>query len=75
MLGSVEEGQRAALDAVRRFMDTVERALPLGNGASRRQQEVVDSAMEMAERLVQSQYDLLRKAVRSASKTFGDRRG
>jgi len=29
----------------------------------------------MAERLVQSQYDLLRKAVRSASKTFGDRRG
>jgi hypothetical protein len=73
MLRSVEDGQRAALDAVRRFVDTVERALPLpGDGAPRRQQEIVDSALEMADRLVQTQYDLLRKAVRSASRTFGD---
>jgi hypothetical protein len=65
MLRSVEEGQRAALDAVRRFVDTVERALPLRDGGNRRQQEIVDSALEMADRLVQTQYDLLRKAMRS----------
>ena len=73
MLRSIEEGQHAALEAVRRFVDTVERALPLrSDGGSRRQQEIVDSALEMADRLVQTQYDLLRKAVRSASRTFGD---
>jgi hypothetical protein len=72
VLRSVEDGQHAALDAVRRFVETVDRALPLrSNGASRRQ-EVVDSALEMADRLVQAQYDLLRKAVRSASRTFED---
>jgi len=65
MLRSIEEGQRAALDAVRRFVDTVERALPLRDGGTKRQQEIVDSALEMADRLVQTQYDLLRKAMRS----------
>jgi hypothetical protein len=71
LVKSIEDGQRATLDAVRKFVDTVERALPgRGNGASRRQ-EVVDSALEMAERLVQTQYDLLRKAVRSAGRTVG----
>src|SRR2546423_4511127 len=65
MLRSIEEGQRAALDAVRRFVDTVERALPLRDGGNRRQQEIVDSALEMADPLVQTQFDLLRKAMRS----------
>jgi hypothetical protein len=73
VLRSVEDGQHAALDAVRRFVETVDRALPLrGNTARRRRQEVVDSALEMADRLVQAQYDLLRRAVRSASRTFED---
>jgi hypothetical protein len=72
LVKSIEDGQRATIDAVRKFVDTVDRALPgRGNGSPRRQ-EVVDSALEMAERLVQAQYDLLRKAVRSASRTFED---
>jgi hypothetical protein len=71
LVKSIEDSQRATIDAVRKFVDTVERALPgRGNGAPRRQ-EVVDSALEMAERLVQTQYDLLRKAVRSAGRTVG----
>jgi hypothetical protein len=74
VLKSVEDGQRAAVDAVRRFIETVDRALPLreSRATRNRRQEIVDSAMEMADRLVQTQYDLLRKAVRSAGRTFGD---
>jgi hypothetical protein len=65
-LKSLEEGQRAALDAVRRFAETVEHALPREGGA--RRQEIVDSALELAERLVQAEYDLLRRLMQSAGK-------
>jgi hypothetical protein len=52
VLESVEKGQRAAIEAVRKFVDTVDEALPAhGEGPSGRQ-EIVDSAMEMADRLV-----------------------
>jgi hypothetical protein len=74
VLKSVEEGQRAAVEAVRKFIDTVDRALPLRGQSHTRRQEIVDSAMEMADKLVQTQFDLLRKAVRNAGKTFGDSR-
>jgi hypothetical protein len=70
VLRSVESGQRAAIDAVRKFIDTVDQALPaLGDGASRRQ-EVIDAAMEMADRLVHTQYDFIRKVVDSAGKSL-----
>jgi hypothetical protein len=66
VLRAVESGQRAAIEAVRKFVDKVDESLPLhGEGASKRQ-EVVDAAMEMAERLVHTQYDFLRKVVDSA---------
>ncbi len=70
VLKSVESGQRAAIEAVRKFVDTVDEALPAaGDGPSRRQ-EVVDSAMEMADRLVHTQYDFIRKVVDSAGKSL-----
>jgi hypothetical protein len=66
VLKSLESGQRAAIDAVRKFVDTVDEALPaLGERPSRRQ-EVIDAAMEMADRLVHTQYDFLHKVVHSA---------
>ena len=72
LLKSFEDGQRAASDAVRKFLETVEEALPLrGNNAPKRQ-EVVDSALEMTERLVQTQFEILRRVARSAGRTFGD---
>jgi hypothetical protein len=71
VLRPLEEGQRSAADAVRRFLDTVETALPRREGAHKRQ-EIVDSALEMAERLVQAQYDILRRVVQSAGRTFGE---
>ena len=66
VLKSLESGQRAALEAVRRFVDTVDEALPaLGDRPSRRR-EIVDAAMEMADKSVHTQYDFLKKVVQSA---------
>lgn len=64
MLSSVEDGQRAALAAVRKFLDTVDEAMP-GDSPSRRE-AVIDSAMDMADSLVTTQYEFLRKVVHSA---------
>ena len=70
VLDLVEKGQRAAIEAVRKFIDTVDQALPtVGEGPSRRQ-EIVDSAMEMADRLVHTQYDFIRKVIDSAGKSL-----
>jgi hypothetical protein len=72
VLKSVEDGQRAAIEAVQKFVATVDRALPpRGKGPSRRQ-EIVDSALEMADRLVHTQYDFLRKVVNSAGKSLSE---
>ena len=69
VLDSVEAGQRAAIEAVRKFVETVDQALPThGEGPSRRQ-EVVDSALEMADRLVHTQYEFIRKVIGSAGKS------
>jgi len=72
LLKSFEDGQRAAADAVHKFVDTVEEALPLRGDSAPKRQEVVDSAIEMTERLVQAQVDVLRRVARGASRTFGD---
>jgi hypothetical protein len=71
VLAEVEEGQRAAIQAVRTFVDAVDEALPPhGDGPSPRR-EIVDAAMAMADRLVHTQYDFLRKVVKSAGKSLG----
>lgn len=72
VLKSVEDGQRAAIEAVHKFVDTVDQALPRGGDGPSRRQEVVDSALEMADRLVHTQYDFLRKVVHSAGKSLGE---
>ena len=72
VLQRLEAGQHAAIEAVTEFLDTVDRilpALPHGEGASRRQ-TVVDAAMKMADRLVHTQYDFLRKVVQDAGKSL-----
>jgi len=70
VLKSLESGQRAAIDAVRKFVDTVDEQLPaLGERPSKRQ-EIVDAAMEMADRLVHTQHEFLRNVVQSAGKAL-----
>ncbi|MGA2924686.1 MAG: hypothetical protein ABSG43_01640 [Solirubrobacteraceae bacterium] len=75
VLKSVEAGQLAAIDAVRRFAESVDRTLPRhGDGASRRQ-DVLDSGLEMADRLVRTQYDFIRRVIDSTAKSLSTRDG
>ena len=68
VLKSLEAGQRAAIEAVRKFVDTVDEAMPAVGERPSRRQEIVDAAMEMADRLVHTQYDFLRNVVQNAGK-------
>ncbi len=72
VLKTVERSQRVAIDAVRNFVNIVDQALPPlphGEGPSRRQ-EIVDSALEMADRLVHTQYDFICKVIDSAAESL-----
>ncbi len=69
VLESVKTGQQHALAAVRTFVDTV--ATTLTGEDPSKQHEVIDSALEMADRLVKTQYDFLRSIVHSAGKSLG----
>ena len=71
VIESVKEGQQAALEAVRRFVDTVDQTLPLGGDEPSRRQQVIDSGLEMADRLVQAQFNFLRNVVHSAGQSLG----
>jgi hypothetical protein len=68
---SLEAGQRAAIEAVRKFVDIVDQTLPPRGDTQSRRQEVIDGAMEMADRLVHVQYDFLRRVVADAGKALG----
>jgi hypothetical protein len=70
VLKSLESAQRVAIEAVRKFVDTVDQTLPPHGETPSRRQEIVDAAMEMADRLVHTQYDFLRKVVGNAGKSL-----
>ena len=70
VLKSVEAGQRAAIDAVRKFVDTVDEAFPAKDDSPSRRETVIDAALDMADRLVTTQYEFLRSVVRSADRTL-----
>ncbi|AFM16017.1 hypothetical protein Mycch_1209 [Mycolicibacterium chubuense NBB4] len=70
VLKSVEAGQRAAIDAVRKFVDTVDDALPAKEEHTSRRETVIDAALDMADRLVSTQYEFLRSVVRSADRSL-----
>ena len=65
VLEQVETGQRSAIDAVRRFVGSVDKALPIAGDTPSKPHEVIDSALEMSDRLVKTQYDFLRGVVRA----------
>jgi len=72
VLKSVEAGQRTAIEAVRRFVDTVDEAIPAIGGRPSRRETVIDAALEMADKLVETQYDFLRSVVRSADRSLSE---
>ncbi len=75
VLKSVEAGQRAAIEAVRKFVDTVDEALPAAGGRPSRREAVIDAALEMADKLVTTQYDFLHSVVQSADRSLSTARG
>ncbi len=66
VIKSLESGQRAAIDAVRKFVDVVDERLPAVGARPSRRKDIVDAALEMADRLVRTQYDFISDVVESA---------
>src|SRR5690348_6506444 len=59
-------GQRTATGTVRKFADTVDRLIPMDGVGMPRRRELISAALEMSERLIQSEYDFMRSLVQSA---------
>lgn len=59
-------GGRTATGTVRKFADTVDRLVPMDGVGLPKRRELMSAALEMTERLVQSEYDLVRSLVQSA---------
>jgi vacuolar-type H+-ATPase subunit E/Vma4 len=71
VLKSVESGQRAAIDAVRKFVGTVDESMPAhGGDHPSRRNTIVDAALDMADKLVKAQYEFIRSAVSNANETL-----
>jgi hypothetical protein len=66
VLESVETGRKAAIEAVRKFVDEV---TPVITDQSRRK-TVIDAALDLAEELVTARIEFLRSVVRSAGQTL-----
>ena len=66
----IKEGQEAAIEAVRSFTETVDKTLAK-DGSPTQAEEIVDSALKMADKLVETQYTFLKKVVHSAGESLG----
>ncbi len=69
VIKAVEAGQRAAIDAVRNFVETVDKALPEAGESPSRRQTVIDAALDMADKLVTTQYNFLSSIVRNVDRS------
>ena len=67
---ALEDGGRAAVEAVKLFLVTVEEALPQVEGARRVEKKITESALKMAEQLIHTQSEFLQKVVDSAGKSL-----
>lgn len=70
VLEEIKDGQEAAIEAVRGFVGSVDETLS-GSASPSQVEEIVDSALKMADRLVETQYDFLKKVVHSAGQSVG----
>lgn len=65
VLKAVESGQRAAIDAVRKFVETMDKTIPEVLASPEQRQTVIDAALDMADKLVTTQYNFLSSIVRN----------
>ncbi|HEX6456644.1 MAG TPA: hypothetical protein VF009_09025 [Solirubrobacterales bacterium] len=70
VLEQVKESQRSAIEAVRGFMESVDKALPDHGAEPSKRQEIVDSALQMSQKLVKTEYDFLTSVVHSAGEAL-----
>ena len=70
VLEEIKEGQEAAIQAVRSFTETVDKTLAEGDSPTQAEQ-IVDSGLKMADKLVETQYEFLKKVVHSAGGSVG----
>jgi hypothetical protein len=76
VLKLVESGQRTALDAVRKFVGTVDESMSgPGDDQPSRRKTIVDAGLEMTDNLVKTQYEFIRSVVGSVSETLSSERG
>ena len=74
VLKSLETGERAAIEALGQFLITIEDAWPQEVAAtSDVAKKITESGLEMADRLVHTEYDFLRNVIDSAAKSVSSR--
>jgi len=70
VLTEIKEGQEAAIESVRNFTETVDKTLAKADSPTQAEQ-IVDAALKMADKLVETQYTFLKKVVDSAGESLG----
>jgi len=76
VLMSLEAGQQAAIEAVGRFLVTIEEGLPEEvNGTSEVAKKITESGLEMAQQLSHTLYRVLRQLIDSTGKSLSGRDG
>ena len=74
LVDSIEDVEQSSLEAIRRFLDTVDGAFPaLSDDGLRR--TIIDSAFQMVEQLVGASSQFARNAVKVIEDALGDRSG
>ncbi|HET9163343.1 MAG TPA: hypothetical protein VFN89_07880 [Solirubrobacterales bacterium] len=71
VLAHFESGQRGAIEAVRKFMESVDSALPALGPRPTRRQSLIDSALQMSERLVRVELNFIHQVVHDTGETLG----
>jgi hypothetical protein len=70
-LEQLKNGGQNVIGAVRRFVGSVDDALPGSEDGPSRGHDIIDSALDMSDRIVESGSEAIRGIVKSAGKTLG----
>src|SRR5664279_3226351 len=72
IIGTVDDDEKAAFDAIRRFVESVDSALPGGGkkGAPSRRVRLVEAAMDMIEQLLGVSNDVAQRLTNSVRKAL-----
>ena len=72
LIGTIEDAEQSTLEAVRKFLDTVDGVFPdVGEDGPRR--KVIDSAFKMVEQLVGASNKLAQNIVKVTEDALGER--